>query len=90
MRSEVRRVSIGTYGEAEVSNLDDLGKPIPDLLHGKRLQEVKVQERVHGRMIGSQTVLQLAVVEADLDGDGGIDQANERGGHTNEVAGAPV
>lgn len=41
-------------------------------------------------MIGAQSVLELLVVQSNLDGDGGVDQTDKSGRHSDEVGGSSV
>lgn len=70
-----------------VQDLDQLGGTISGLTNGEGLEEVKVEESVHGCVVSSKTVLKLLVVNADLDRDGGVDEGNE-GSANSDVVGA--
>ncbi len=61
-------------------DLDELGHAVADLVLGQGGQEAEVQQHLLRRVVGAETVLVLAVVDGDLDGHGGVDQADERGG----------
>ena len=43
-----------------------------------------------GRVVGAQAVLVAAVVDGDLDGDGGVDEADDGGGDADVVGVAAV
>jgi len=45
---------------------------------------------VHGGVVGSETVLVVAVVDGDLDRDGGVNQTDDGGRDTDEVGVAAV
>lgn len=66
-------------------DLDQLCESVADLSIGKCAKEAKVKEGVHGSVVGTQTVLVVAVVDGNLDRDRGINQTNDSGGDTNEV-----
>ncbi len=71
-------------------DLDQLREAVADLSRGQRSQEREVEEGVDGCVVGAQTVLVVSVVDSDLDGDGGIDQADDRGGDPDEICVAAV
>lgn len=71
-------------------DLDELCEAISDLSLWKSPQETKVEECVHGCMVGTQSVLVVAVVDTDLDADTGVDQTNDGGGDTDVVGGSSV
>ncbi|KAI3493227.1 hypothetical protein L1887_42067 [Cichorium endivia] len=73
-----------------VEDLDELGRAVARLADGQRLEEVKVEEGVHGCVVGAQAVLELLVVDAHLDRDGGVDERDERRAHTDVVGAATV
>jgi hypothetical protein len=64
-------------GNGKNTNLDDLGETVPDLSDGESLEEVEVEEGVHGSVVGTESVLELLVVDSDLDRNGGIDETDE-------------
>lgn len=66
-------------------DLDQLSESVPNLGLRKGLQETEVEEGVHGRMVGTQSVLIVAIVDSNLDTDAGIDQTNHSRGNTDEV-----
>ena len=67
-------------------DFDQLRETITDLRFGQRAQEGKVQKRVDRSMIRSQTILVIAVVDCDFDGDRSIDQPNHSRGNSNDCA----
>ena len=71
-------------------NLDQLGKAIADLAFRKCSQELEVQERMDGGVIGSKTVLVVTVVDGNLDTDTSINQTDNSGGNADEVGVPPV
>ena len=73
-----------------VENLDELGGTVTGLADGEGLEEVEVKEGVHGSVVGTETVLQLLVVDTDLDGDGSVNQGNEGGTDTDVVGASAV
>jgi len=77
---QVEGVEVGTGGD-----LDQLCETVADLGIGESAEEGKVKEGVHGSVVGTKTVLVVVVVDANLDGDGSINQTNDSGGHTDEV-----
>lgn len=77
---QVEGVEVGTGGD-----LDQLCETVADLSIGESAEEGKVKEGVHGSVVGTKTVLVVVVVDANLDGDGSINQTNDSGGHTDEV-----
>jgi len=77
---QVEGVEVGTGGD-----LDQLCKTVANLGIGESAEEGKVKEGVHGSVVGTKTVLVVVVVDANLDGDGSINQTNDSGGHTDEV-----
>lgn len=77
---QVEGVEVGTGGD-----LDQLCETVADLGIGESAEECKVKEGVHGSVVGTKTVLVVVVVDANLDGDGSINQTNDSGGHTDEV-----
>ena len=73
-----------------VEDLDDLGSTVTGLADGEGLEEIKVKESMHGSVVGTETVLELLVVDADLDRDRSVDQSNEGGTNTDVVGAATV
>jgi hypothetical protein len=71
-------------------NLDQLSETVANLSNWQCLEEREVKECVERSMVGAETVLELFVVDADLDTDASVDQADKSGGDTNEVARASV
>jgi hypothetical protein len=71
-------------------DLDQLRETVTDLSRGQSSQEREVEEGVDWCVVGAQTVLVVAVVDGDLDGDGCIDQTDDRGGDTDVVRVAAV
>jgi hypothetical protein len=64
--------------------------PQVEILIWESLEEREVEEGVHGCVVGSQTVLVVAVVDGNLDTDRGIDQTNDGCGDTDIVGGPAV
>lgn len=71
-------------------DLDQLGKTVSDLCLGECAEESEVEESVNRSMIGSETVLVVAVVDGNLDRDRCINQTNYGGGNSNEISVAAV
>ncbi|KAI6766053.1 hypothetical protein HG530_007123 [Fusarium avenaceum] len=61
---KVVSVLVGTGGD-----LDQLCESISDLCHWETAEECEVKECVRGSVVGSETVLVVAVVNGDFDGD---------------------
>jgi hypothetical protein len=57
-------VLVGTGGD-----LDQLGESISDLCHWESAEEREVKECVRGSVVSSETVLVVAVVDSDFDGN---------------------
>lgn len=66
-------------------DLDQFGEAVPDLGFRQGPEEGEVEEGVDRGVVGAETVLVLVVVDGDLDGDRGVDQANDRCGDADEV-----
>ena len=81
-------------------DLDELCETVSDLTSWQSLEQGEVEEGVDGGVVGSETgvrpsylrgksprlpVLQLAVVDSDLDGDGSVDETDEGGGDSDKV-----
>lgn len=77
---EVKDLEVRARGD-----LDQLGEAISHLSDREGSQECEVQEGVHGGVVGAKAVLVVAVVDGDLDGDTGVDEANDGGGNSDEV-----
>lgn len=77
---QVEGVKVGTGGD-----LDQLCEAVADLSIGESAEESEVKEGVHGSVVGTQTVLVVAVVDGDLDGDGSVNETNDGGRNTNVV-----
>ncbi len=93
MRNEHLAVLIKKLKGRQVStrrNLDQLCKPVADLRNRESAKEREVQERLRRRMERSETILTVGVVDCNLDADGGVDQANERGRNADEGSVAAV
>jgi len=73
-----------------VKNLDQLGGSVSGLANGEGLEEVKVEESVHGSVVSTKTVLELLVVDADLDRDGSVNEGNEGSANSNVVGASSV
>lgn len=66
-------------------DLDELRETISDLRLGECAEEGEIEEGLDGCVVGTETILVVAVVDADLDRDGGVNEANDGGGDTDEV-----
>lgn len=84
----VEEVEGGLVGAG--GDLDELGEAIADLGDWEGAKEGEVKECVDGGMVGSETVLVVAIVDGNLDGDGGVDEADDGGGDADEVGVAAV
>jgi hypothetical protein len=71
-------------------DLDQLREAVADLSSRQGPQEREVEEGVDRGVVGAQTVLVIAVVDGDLDGDGCVDQSDDRGRDPDEVCVAAV
>ena len=77
---QLKGLEMGTGGD-----LDQLSEPVTDLSLWQGAEEGEVEEGMDGGMVGTKTVLVVAVVDANLDGDGGIDETDNRGRDADEV-----
>jgi len=77
---EVEGLQVCTGGD-----LDKLCESVSDLCLGKRAEEGEVKEGLDGCVVSTETVLVVAVVNGNLDGDGGINETNDGGGDTDVV-----
>lgn len=77
---ELEGLEMSTCGD-----LDQLCEAVPDLRLGQSSEETEIEERVDGCVVSSQAVLVVAIIDGDLDGDGGIDETNDGGGDADEV-----
>lgn len=84
----VEKVECGQVSTA--GDLDQLCEAVPDLRGRKSAEETEVKECVDGGVVCTETVLVVGVVDADLDGDGSVDQANDGCGNADEVGVAAV
>ena len=84
----VEKIECGQVSTA--GDLDQLCETVSDLRSGKSTEETEVKEGVDGGVVCTETVLVVGVVDADLDGDGGVDQANDGCGNADEVGVAAV
>lgn len=66
-------------------DLDQLCESVSYLTLWQGLQECEVEESVHGRVVRSETVLVVAIVDGDLNADACIDQTNDGRGNPDEV-----
>lgn len=66
-------------------DLDQLCKSVTDLSIRQSAEETKVKEGVHRSVVSTETVLVVAVVDGDLDGDRSINQTDDSGGDTDVV-----
>jgi hypothetical protein len=71
-------------------NLDQLCESVSYLPLGQSSKECEVEECVHGRMVRSETVLIVAVVNGDLDANTGINQTDDCRRNSDEVSIPPV
>lgn len=81
-------VLLEEFPDSNVRNrrdLDELSKSISNLSFWQCAEECEVKEGDDGSMIGSKTVLQLAVVDGNLDGDSSINETNDCGRDADEV-----
>jgi hypothetical protein len=72
------------------SLLDQLCESVSYLPLGQSSKECEVEECVHGRMVRSETVLIVAVVNGDLDANTGINQTDDCRRNSDEVSIPPV
>jgi hypothetical protein len=84
----VEEVECGQVSTA--GDLDQLCETVPDLRSGECAEETEVEEGVLGCVVGTETVLVVAVVDTDLDRDGSVNQTNDGGGNADEVGVAAV
>lgn len=84
----VKKIECGLVSTCR--DLDQLGKAISDLCLRKSLQEREVQEGVHGSVVGTQSILVVAVVNGNLDADAGVDETDDSGGNADEVSAPAV
>ena len=84
----VKKIACGQVSTA--GDLDQLCETVPDLRSGKSTEEAEVKEGVDGSVICTKTVLVVGVVDADLDGDGSVNQANDGCGNADKVGVAAV
>ena len=66
-------------------NLDQLSEPVSGLSDWQSSEEAEIEEGVHRSVVGAQAILVVAIVDGDLDGDRGINQANHGGWDTDVV-----
>lgn len=66
-------------------DLDQLCKPIPDLGGGQGAEEGKVEESVNGCVVGSQTILVVAIVDSHFYRHRCVNQTNDSGWDSDEV-----
>jgi len=84
----VEKIECGQVSTA--GDLNQLCETVPDLRSGKCAEETEVKEGVDWGVVCTETVLVVGVVDADLDGDGSVDQANDGCGNADEVGVAAV
>jgi len=84
----VEKVECGQVSTAR--DLNQLCETVPDLRSGECAEETEVEECVLGCVVGTETVLVVAVVDTDLDRDGCVNQADNGGGNADEVGVAAV
>ena len=66
-------------------DFDQLRKAVSDLSGRKGTKEGKVEERVDGRVVGTKTILIVAIVDSNLDRHRCVYQANDSRRHSDEV-----
>jgi len=66
-------------------DLDEFRESVADLSSRECSQERKVQEGMHGGMVGSQAVLVLAIIDGHFDGHGRINESNDSSRDTDVV-----
>jgi len=71
-------------------DLDQLCEAVSDLGLWESAQEAEVKESVHWGVVSTETVLVIAVVDSDLDGDGSVNETNDGGWNTDVVGVAAV
>lgn len=84
----VEKVECGKVSTA--GDLDQLCETVSDLRSRKCAEETEVKEGVDGSVVCTEAVLVVGVIDADLDRDGSVDQANDGGRNTDEVGVAAV
>lgn len=77
---QVERRQVGTRRD-----LDQLGESVSDLCGREGSKEGEVEEGLDGSVVGTQSVLVVAVVDGDLDRDRCINQTDDRGGNADVV-----
>lgn len=82
----VEQVKCGQVRTA--GDLDELGESISHLSLRQSAEESKVEEGVDWRVVGTEAILIVAVVDSNLDADTGVDQANDGCGNA-DVVGVP-
>lgn len=71
-------------------DLDQLGEAVADLSLWQRAEECEVEEGMDGSVVSPQTVLVPPVVDSNLDGNGCVDEADNRGGDADVVGVAAI
>lgn len=65
--------------------LDQLCETVTDLSLRQGAEECEVEEGVDGSVVSPQTVLVPSIVDCNLDGDGRVDETDDRGGDADVV-----
>jgi hypothetical protein len=71
-------------------DLNQLSKSVSDLSNGETAEECEIKKSVRGSVVSTETVLIAAVVDGDLDRDGGVNETNDCGGNADVVSVAAV
>lgn len=66
-------------------DFDQLSKAVTDLSLRQSTEKGEVEKGVNWGMVGTKTILVIAVVDANLDGDGGINKTNNRSRNADKV-----
>lgn len=66
-------------------DLDQFSEPVSYLSFRKCPQKAKVEERVHRGMVGTESVLVVAIVDSNLDRNGRIDETNDCRGNADII-----
>lgn len=70
----VEKVESRQMGTAR--DLDQLGEYVSNLSLGKGSKESKIEEGMHRRVVGTETVVVVAVVDSNFDADAGVNEAD--------------
>ena len=71
-------------------DLNQLSKSVSDLCLRKCSEESEIKEGLHWSVIGTESVLVVAIVDADLDADTGVNQADDGSGNADVVGSTSV